>query len=79
MNGNRCPSAGAKIMVEGVQKTGNHLSALTGIRESQTIPPTNAAMITPIHRCAHLIDEPGAGILHAGISERVVGKPALLP
>ena len=45
MNGNRCPSAGAKIMVEGVQKTGNHLSTLTGIRESQTIPPTNAAMI----------------------------------
>jgi len=35
-------------------------------------------IILPLLRALSL-DEPGAGIPHAGIGEGVVGKPALLP
>jgi hypothetical protein len=35
-------------------------------------------MITPTLLRARFFNEPGAGILHAGISDGVVGKPALL-
>jgi hypothetical protein len=36
-------------------------------------------MITPTLLRARSLDEPGAGIPHAGISEGAVGKPAVLP
>jgi hypothetical protein len=35
-------------------------------------------IILPLQR-ARFLDEPGAVILHAGISEEVVGKPTLSP
>jgi hypothetical protein len=35
-------------------------------------------MITPILLRARSLDEPGSGILHAGISEGAVGQPAVL-
>jgi hypothetical protein len=39
----------------------------------------STTMITPALLRARSLDEPGAGILNAGISEGAVGKPALLP
>jgi len=69
MNSNRCPFHRPPTIHgwKASRKTGNHLSALTGIHESQTIPPMNAAVITPTHRRAHLIDESDAGGPHVRI------------
>ena len=38
----------------------------------------SAPMITPALLRARSLDEPGAGIPQAGISERAVGRPAIL-
>jgi len=53
---------------------------LTVFREPGTMPAmVSTPMITPNLPRARSLDEPGAGIPHAGISEGAVGQPALLP
>jgi len=54
--------------------------ALTVFRESEIMAATvSTPMITPILLRARDLDEPGAGIPHAGICEGAVGQPAILP
>ena len=57
-----------------------HVSTLTAIRETETMGADGQSplMITSAYLRARSLDEPGAGIQHAGISEEAVGQPAFL-
>jgi len=52
-------------------------NGLTVFREPEIMAATvKPLMMTPIVLRARSLNEPGAGIPHAGISEGAVGKPA---